>query len=160
FDLAHAADVEHRAERRFALAERGFVFLTLGKIVEMAYNAETAVRHGHAFYLPVVGFDCTGVFSLLDAAGRVVWLTSVERASKTVDRLAGERLGPNTPQCLGQVAADQRLHVLECLLRAGADLHDMKVGIHRVDAERRILDELTKRNFAGAQTLLRAFEAG
>jgi len=51
-DLAHGAGIEHDTERRFALAESGLVFLTFGKIIEMAHDAETAVGHGHALDLP------------------------------------------------------------------------------------------------------------
>src|SRR4029077_13523610 len=96
-DLAYAADIEHGAECLFAPAQSGFIFLPLGKIVEMAHDAETAVRHGHALDLPIVGFDCIGVFSLLDTGGRVVRLTGVERVAEVANRIAGERLGPPHP---------------------------------------------------------------
>src|SRR5258708_39685155 len=64
-DLAYGAGIEHHTEGRFALAESGLIFLPFGKIVEMAHDAETAVRHGHALDLPVIGFDCVGVLSPL-----------------------------------------------------------------------------------------------
>src|SRR5882672_8184689 len=84
-DLANSAGIEHDTERRFALAESGFIFLTFGKIVEMAYDAETAVGHGHALNLPVVGLDCAGVFSPLDAPGRVKRLAGVEGVAEAAD---------------------------------------------------------------------------
>src|SRR5262249_1651534 len=135
-DLAYGAGIEHDAERCFAFAESGFIFLTFGKIVEMAYDAETAVGHGHALDLPVVGFDDIGILSPLDTAGRVKRLAGVEGVAKAGDSIAGIRLGPDTPHHLGEVTADQRPYVLECLLRAGAHLHDAKIGVHRVDPER------------------------
>src|SRR6266478_5523421 len=159
-DLADSAGIEHDTERRFALAESGLVFLTFRKIIEMAHDAETAVGHGHALDLPIIGFNDIGVLSPLDTAWRVKRLAGVEGVAKAADSIAGIRLGPDTPHRLGEVAADQRPYALECLLRAGAHLHDAKIGVHRVDPERRILDELTKRDFAGAQTLLGTFDAG
>src|SRR6266849_3033875 len=156
-DLAYGAGIEHDTECRFALTESGFISLTFGQIVEMAHDAETAVGHGHALDLPIVRFDCAYVFSPLDAARRMVRLAGGERVAEAADLIAGERLGPDAPQRLGQVTANQRLRVLECLLRTYARLHEAKIGVHHVDPERRILDELTKRDFAGSETLLGTF---
>jgi len=91
----------------------------------MAHDAETAVGHGHALDLPIIGFDDIGVFSPLDAAGRVKRLAGVEGVTEAADRIAGKRLGPDTPQHLGEVTADQRPHVpiflcapaLTCMMR-------------------------------------------
>src|SRR5258707_4844876 len=159
-DLADSAGIEHDTERRFALAESGLVFLTFRKIIEMAHDAETAVGHGHPLDLPIIGFNDIGVLSPLDTAWRVKRLAGVEGVAKAADGISRKRLGPDAPHRLREVTADQRPHVLEFLFHAGAHLHDAKIGVHRVDPDRRILDELTKRDFAGAQTLLGTFDAG
>ncbi len=110
--------------------------------------------------MSLVGLDHVGVSSPLDAAACVIRLAGFEGVAETADRAAGKWLRPDTSQRLGQVTANQRPHVLEFLLRAGAHLHDAKIGVYCIDPERRMFDELTKGDFASAQMLLGAFEAG
>ena len=79
--------------------------LPLGEVIEVAHDPEPPVGERHPLDLPVVRLDLLGVEAVLDGAGGVVGLAGGQGVSEPPDHFRGERLRPEDPQNLGEVAA-------------------------------------------------------
>src|SRR5215475_5830441 len=120
----------------------------------MADDAGPAVWERDALDVPVVGLLGTDVGALLDSVSRMVGFAGRECVTEATNGLRGERLRPDEPQHLGEVAPDARPYVFEYLLRTVADLDEAEIRIDREDTERRALDQMTKRVMSHPQPCL------
>src|SRR5690606_1619829 len=118
--------------------------LTFGEVVEVADDAVAAVGQGDAFDFPVVGLDLADVLSPFDGAWRVIGFAGFVGVAEAGDGFAGEGLGPDGAEDVGEVAADQGPDVAEHALRAGADGDEAEVGVDGVDAEWGVFDEVSE----------------
>src|SRR5690606_28554840 len=72
------------------------------------------------------------------------------------DAFCRDRLGPQDSDRFVERTADDRAYVAECdLLRDRIHVGDAKVGVHDVDAERHLLDELDEGLFAFSKRAVR-----
>ncbi len=127
------------------------VMLALGEIVEMAHHAEAAIRHPDALDAPVVGLHGGDVEPPLDRARGEIRHSGVQGVAEAADGLAGEGLGPDRPQHLGEVPLEQGLDVAEHLLRPQAHLGQAEVGVDNVDAKGVVLDQMIESVVAAAE---------
>jgi hypothetical protein len=76
------------------------------------------------------------------------------RAAEDGDDLAGERLGPDDANRFGEIAPDQRAHIGEHRVRAGAYHLKTELPVNDVHAKGGLLDELGERILVAAQLVL------
>ena len=142
---------ERAAESGFARAQCVFIMLPFRQIVEIANHAKAPVGQRQPLGFPIVGFDFLNIVTAINSVGRVVGLACFERAAENCDGFAGKWLFPDAAQHFRQVPPQQRAHIRENLLCAGADQHQSKIRIDQINAKWRVFDESAKRRLHCAQ---------
>ena len=140
-EASHLGGVQCELQARLAVAQLGLGGADRGEIVEVADDAEGAVRQRDALDLPVVRSTRSRSWRVSVRRGATYGSPVARVWRKRRQRLAHERLGPERAQHLAEVPADERLDAAE--RRRGAVVHrvEAEVGVDDVDAEGRVLDE-------------------
>src|SRR5690606_37348811 len=121
-------------------------------VEEVAHDAVRPVRKLDAVHFPLVSLDLVNVGARIDEVFRTVRIAGIQRTAEYGDDFGRDRLGPQDADCFVERTADDRAYVAERdLLGDRIHVSDAEVGIHDVDAERHLLDELDEGPFAYAE---------
>src|SRR5690606_4605007 len=143
-------------ESRLALDQRPFRVAQLRGVEEIAHDAGPAVRKLDSVDFPLVSLDLVDVGARVHEVLRAVRLAAVERAPEHREDLGRYRLGPQDSYGLVERPADHRAYVAERdVLRYRVHVRDAEIGVHDIDAERHLLDELDECRFAYAERAVR-----